>query len=112
MSTIVLQIRGGSKDNLRIVFLFFFSTNICCNPSLKPPWQDSSNEGSQHNFHSELRNISQLSPKPPPRALDKREYLVIIRDNFCLFCIKTYDVTSHLNRLDETVRMRGHNIWF
>ena len=46
------------------------------------------------------------------RALDKREYLVIIKNNFCLFCIKTYVVTSHLNSLDETVQMRGHNIWF
>ena len=46
------------------------------------------------------------------RALDKREYLVIIRDNFCLFCIKAYVVTPHLNRLDETVQMRGHNICF
>ena len=46
------------------------------------------------------------------RALDKREYLMIIRDNFCLFCIKTYVVTPHLNLLIETVQMRGHNIWF
>ena len=46
------------------------------------------------------------------RALDKREYLVKIRDNFCLFCMKTYVVTTHLNRLSETVQMRGHNIWF
>ena len=46
------------------------------------------------------------------RALDKREHLMIIRDNFCLFCIKTYVVTPHLNRLDERVQMRGHNIWF
>ena len=35
------------------------------------------------------------------RALDKKEYLVIIRDNFCFFCIKTYVVTPHLNRLGE-----------
>ena len=48
----------------------------------------------------------------PGRALDKGEYLVIIRDNFCLICIKTYVVTPHLNRLTETVQMRGHNIWF
>ena len=47
-----------------------------------------------------------------PRALDKKEYLVIIWDNFCLFCIKSYVVIPHLNRLDETVQMRGHNIWF
>ena len=46
------------------------------------------------------------------RALDKREYLVIIRDNFCYFCTKTYVVTPHLNHLDETVQMRRHNIWF
>ena len=49
---------------------------------------------------------------PATRALDKREYLVIIRDNFCSFYIKTYGVTIHLNRLDETVQLRSHNIWF
>ena len=37
---------------------------------------------------------------------------MIIRDNFCQFCTKTYVVTPHLHRLDETVQMRGHNIWF
>ena len=47
-----------------------------------------------------------------PRALDKGEYVMIIRDKFCLFCIKPYVVTSHLNRLKETVQMRGHNIRF
>ena len=41
------------------------------------------------------------------RGLDKREYLMIIRDNFCKFCIKTFVMTPH-----ETVQMRGHNIWF
>ena len=46
------------------------------------------------------------------RALDKKECLVIIRDNFCQFCTKTYVVTPHPNRLDETVQMRGHNICF
>ena len=46
------------------------------------------------------------------RALDKREYLVIFRNKFCLFCIKTYVLTPHLNRLSETVQMMGHNIWF
>ena len=45
-------------------------------------------------------------------ALEKRQYLVKIGDNFCKFCIKTYVVTHHLNRLAETVQMRGHNIWF
>ena len=35
------------------------------------------------------------------RALDKREYLVIIRDNFCSFCIETYVVTPNLNHLSE-----------
>ena len=46
------------------------------------------------------------------RAPDKREYWVIIWGNFLYFCIKTYVVTPHLNRLDETVQMRGHNITF
>ena len=41
------------------------------------------------------------------RALDKRECLVIIRDNVCKFCIKTDIVTHHLKRLDETFQMRG-----
>ena len=36
---------------------------------------------------------------------------MIIRDNFCKFCIKTYDVTPDLKRLDETVQMRDHIIW-
>ena len=51
---------------------------------------------------------------PLSRALDtcKREYLVILRDNFRKFCIKTYVVIHHLNRLDETAQMRGHTIWF
>ena len=35
----------------------------------------------------------------------KKEYLVIILD-------KTYVVTPHLNHLDETVLMRGHNVCF
>ena len=50
--------------------------------------------------------------KDKNRALDKRGYLVIIRDKFCTFCIKIYVVTPHLNRLIETVQMRGHIIWF
>ena len=32
---------------------------------------------------------------------------MIISDKFCLFCVKTYVVTSHLNRLAETVQMNG-----
>ena len=35
---------------------------------------------------------------------------MIIRDNFCSFCVKTYVVIPHLNSLIETVQMRGHNI--
>ena len=46
------------------------------------------------------------------QILDKREYFVIIRDNICKFCTKTYVITPHLNRLNETVQMRGHNTWF
>ena len=49
---------------------------------------------------------------PIARALDKREYLMINKDNFCEFCRKTYVVTSHLNRLIKTVKMKGINIWF
>ena len=37
---------------------------------------------------------------------------MIIRDNFCEFCMKPYIVTPDLNRLSETVQMRGHNIQF
>ena len=38
--------------------------------------------------------------------------MVIIKDDFCQFCIKTYIVTPHPNRLNEMVLIRGHNIWF
>ena len=41
----------------------------------------------------------------------KRAYLVVIGANY-LFCIKTYVATPHLNGLNKTVKMRGHNIWF
>ena len=37
---------------------------------------------------------------------------MIIRDNFSYFSFKPYVATPHLNRLDETVQMRGHNICF
>ena len=46
------------------------------------------------------------------RALDKRKYLAIIRDNFSYFSSEPYVVTPHLNCLDETVQMRGYNIRF
>ena len=46
------------------------------------------------------------------RALGKREYSMIIEDNFSYFSLKPYVVTPHLNRLDETVQMRGHSICF
>ena len=37
---------------------------------------------------------------------------MITRDFFSCILHKEYVVTPHLNRLDETVQMRGHNIWF
>ena len=46
------------------------------------------------------------------RTLDKREYLVIIRNNFLLILHKTYVVTPPLNCLDKMVQMRGHNTCF
>ena len=42
------------------------------------------------------------------RDLDKRAYLIY----FSYFSSKPYVVTPHLNRLVETVQMRGHNICF
>ena len=44
------------------------------------------------------------------RALVKGDYLVMIKDNLHYFSLKTYVVTPHLNRLDETIEMSGHNI--
>ena len=44
------------------------------------------------------------------RSLHKKEYLMIIRDNFSYFSLKLYVVTPHLNCLNKTVQMRGHNI--
>ena len=37
---------------------------------------------------------------------------MIIEDNFSYFSLKLYVVSPHLNSLDETVQMRGHNICF
>ena len=34
---------------------------------------------------------------------------MITEDKFSYFSLEPYDVTSHLNRLDEMVQMRGHN---
>ena len=65
-----------------------------------------------HHFTNENKSSDFLDFVAYIRALDKREYLVIIGDNFCKFCIKTYVMTPHLNRLVKTVQMRGHNIWF
>ena len=42
------------------------------------------------------------------KALDKR----IFDDNFLYLSLKPYVVTPHLNRLVETVQMRGHNVYF
>ena len=36
----------------------------------------------------------------------------IFDDNFAYFSSKPYIVTPHLNRLVETVQMRGHNVCF
>ena len=36
---------------------------------------------------------------------------MIIWDNFSYFPLKLYVVTPHLNRLNETVQMRGHNMF-
>ena len=36
----------------------------------------------------------------------------VFDDNFSYFSSKPYIVTPHLNRLFETVQMRGHNICF
>ena len=46
------------------------------------------------------------------RALDKREYLVIIEEQFSYFSLKPSVVISHLSRLNETVQMRDHNVCF
>ena len=59
---------------------------------------------------SMLQHMKRLLHSILGRALDKREYLVIIRDNFSKFCIK-HVVTPHLNRLNETVQMRGHTTY-
>ena len=37
---------------------------------------------------------------------------MIIRDNFSYFSLKPYVVTPHLNRLNKTVQLKGHNVWF
>ena len=45
------------------------------------------------------------------RALEWGECLMVIGDRFfcCLLCMKTYVGAPHLNRLIQTVQMRGRN---
>ena len=45
------------------------------------------------------------------RAQDKREYWMIISNNFCYFWIKTCVATPHLNHLAKMVQMRGNYVW-
>ena len=40
----------GRMDSSETIFYFFFTENICCDPSLEPSQRDGSNEGSQHTF--------------------------------------------------------------
>ena len=44
------------------------------------------------------------------RALDKEEYLVIIREHFEQICSKTYVVVPYQNRLKETIQMRSQHM--
>ena len=61
-------------------------------------------------YISDLLNICLIvSSCNKIRAIDKMEYLMI---NFSYFSSKPYDVTPHLNRLDETVQMRGSQYMF
>ena len=45
-----LQIRVGTEDNSKIIFLNSQKKNICCDPSLELSRQDGSNGGSQNMF--------------------------------------------------------------
>ena len=45
-----LQVRVGIEDNNSKIFILFLNGNICCDPSLEPPRQDGSNDGSQNIF--------------------------------------------------------------
>ena len=46
---IELQIRRGTENNSKIIFLFL-TENKCCDPSLEPFRRDGSNGGSQNMF--------------------------------------------------------------
>ena len=59
-----------------------------------------------------MQHLVCLSQSSQIRAVDKRKYLKIISANFSYFSFKPYVVTPHLNRLIETVQMRGHNLCF
>ena len=53
--------------------------------------------------------------KSTKETYDRARYDGVFGDNlgyFLLILHKIYVVTPPLNRLDETVQIRGHNIWF
>ena len=43
-----MQIRRGIENNSQRYFFLFLYENICCDPSLEPSQQDSSNDVSEH----------------------------------------------------------------
>ena len=59
----------------------------------------------QAGFYSDVVECSPQDGKVPGSILGRdMEIFLRVRD--------TYVVTPHLNHLDETIQMRGHNIWF
>ena len=51
--------------------------------------------------------LNKLHYEEDIRALDKKEYLVIIKDYFCQFCMKAYVVTPHLNCFEQDSSVEG-----
>ena len=55
-----LQIRRGTEDNSKMIFIFLSKnihcdpSNMFCDPSSEPSQRDGSNEGSQNMFYGEI----------------------------------------------------------
>ena len=49
----------------------------------------------QRDILDDILDLTESVSESFPTALDKREYLVIIMNIFCQFCIKTYVVNIH-----------------
>ena len=127
--------RSGGKIR---IFLIFCNKKVCCVFSLESPHWGDSNEYTQYTINTPsvfeplnstvsscdkqntcfkvhiqaAKDLTSLILAFTVHIQQNSRSEGVFDDHFSYFSSKPYVVTHHLNRLIETVQMRGHNIWF